>query len=389
MSRRVSLFAPLLLAVSGLAAAQGIHSPYILSVTENTAGTQITINGNEFGVRTPKVTLDGTALTVVSSTNASVTAKLPTGIAAGAYLLTVENEDRHGDDEHRTAFFEAAIGAIGQTGPQGPQGPMGPMGLTGPQGATGPQGTPGATGAQGPQGTPGATGAQGPQGTPGATGAQGPQGATGAQGPQGVPGATGPQGATGATGATGPQGPTGPTGAPGATGAAGTNGVDGGLVFSANLLFENNPNTAVGYAVGVNPFQENTGPLTIIPETLLAVPSACTAGNFTVTVIGAAGTSTAAAFLGSTSDPTGNANEGGALSCVITANNGATVSCSSASTASLPAGTYVNFVVESFTHASDFSGARAFMRFICADPAASSAAVRAAGKSARKANLIP
>jgi Collagen triple helix repeat (20 copies)/IPT/TIG domain len=383
MSRRVSFFALLLLAVPGLVAAQGNHSPSILSVTENTAGTQITISGNNFGGRTPNVTLDGTALTVVSSTQTSITATLPSGIPAGAYLMTVENEDRRGDDDHRTAFFEAAIGAIGQTGPQGPQGPMGPMGLTGPQGAQGPQGTPGAPG------PPGAPGAQGPQGATGATGAQGPQGATGAQGPQGVPGATGPQGATGATGATGPQGPTGPTGATGATGPAGANGVDGGLVFTANSVFENNPNTAVGYAIGVNPFQENTGPLTIEPETLLAVPSACTAAHFTVTVLGAAGTSSATAFLGTTTDPTGNSNEGGALSCVITANNGAPVSCSSTSTSSLPAGSYVNFVVEDFTHASDFSGARAFLRFICENPAASSAAVRAAGKSARKANLIP
>lgn len=371
MSRRVSFFALMLLAVPVLAAAQGNHSPYILSVTENTAGTQITINGNEFGNKTPRVTLDGTALTVVSSTDTSITTKLPTGIAAGAYLLTVENEDRRWDDDHRTAFFEAAIGAIGQTGPQGPQGPMG---LPGPQGIQGPQGATGAQGAQGPQG---ATGAQGPQGATGATGAQG------AQGPQG------PQGATGATGATGPAGPTGPTGAAGATGPAGAAGVNGGLVLSANMLFENNPVTAVGYAVGVNPFLENTGPGTIIPETMLALPSACTAGNFTVTVLGAAGTSTAAAFLGATTDPTGNSNEGGYLSCNITANNGAPVSCKSTSTASLGAGYYVNFVVESFTHSSDFSGARAFMSFICEDPAASSAAVRAEINSAAKTDLIP
>lgn len=356
MFRRTLFFALLLVAVSGLAAAQGIHSPYILSVTGNTAGTQITINGNEFGARTPKVTLDGTALTVVSSTETSITAKLPTGIAAGAYLLTAENEDRRGDDDHRTAFFEAAIGAIGQTGPQGPQGPQGPVGMTGPQGVPGPQGATGAQGQQGPQG---------------------------------------------ATGATGPAGPTGPTGAPGATGPAGAAGVNGGLVFSANLLFESNPVTAVGYAVGVNPFQENTGPTTIIPETILALPSACTAGNFTVTVIGAAGTSTAAAFLGATTDPTGNSNEGGALTCTITANNGAPVSCNSPGTSSLTAGYYVNFVVESFTHSSDFSGARAFMSFICENPAASSAAVRAgsysessatvraAGNSDRKSELIP
>ena len=123
MFRHVSVFALPLLAISALSAAQGIHSPYILSVTENTAGTQITINGNQFGVNAPMVTLDGTALPVVSSTDTSATAQLPTGIAAGAYLLTVESNDRRGDADHRTAFFEAAIGAIGQTGPQGPQGP--------------------------------------------------------------------------------------------------------------------------------------------------------------------------------------------------------------------------------------------------------------------------
>jgi hypothetical protein len=120
MFRHVLVFALPLLAISGLCAAQGIHSPYILSVTENTGGTQITINGDKFGVKPPIVTLDGTALAVVSSTDTSITAQLPTGIAAGAYLLTVENKDRRGDDDHRTAFFEAAIGAIGQTGPQGP-----------------------------------------------------------------------------------------------------------------------------------------------------------------------------------------------------------------------------------------------------------------------------
>ena len=165
--------------------------------------------------------------------------------------------------------------------------------------------------------------------------------------------------------------------------------MNGGLVFSANLVFENNPVTAVGYAVGVNPFQENTGPSTIIPETMLAVPSACTVGQFTVTVLGAAGTSTAAAFLGATTDPTGNLNEGGALTCDITANNGAPVSCNSPSTYPLPAGSYVNFVVESFTHSSDFSGARAFMSFVCENPAASLPAGRAASKSLARTYLIP
>ena len=165
--------------------------------------------------------------------------------------------------------------------------------------------------------------------------------------------------------------------------------MNGGLVFSANLVFEDNPGVAVGYAVGVNSFLESTGPTTIIPQTMLAVPSACTAGQFTVTVLGATGTSTAAAYLGATTDPTGNSNEGGALSCDITANNGAPVSCSSPSSIGLPAGAYVNFVVESFTHPSDFSGARAFMSFICEDPATPSRAGRATSKSPTRTSLIP
>jgi hypothetical protein len=344
MFHRLVLFALALLAIPGLAAAQEGFFPYILNVTENAAGTQITINGNGFGKKTPKVTLGATELTVVSSSESSITAALPSGIAAGAYLVIVENKDWAWGPQ-QVAVFEAAIGAIGPVGPQGPQGPQG---IQGPQGPQGPQGVPG------------------------------PQGAMGATGPQG------PAGATGATGATGPAGPAGPTGPTGATGPAGATGAPGGLVFSANLLAPESPSVLVGPAVGVAPFEESTG-LSIIPVTMLALPSACTAGSFTATVLGAGGTSTATAYLGSTTDPTGNSNEFGELSCPLIANNGAKISCNSTATASLAAGSYVNFVVEGFTDGANFSNARFFLSFVCQDPAAASDAAQTARKTGRDA----
>jgi hypothetical protein len=319
MVRRIALFALLVLGFSGLAAAQGRFFPYILNVMENTAGTQITIHGNGFGERIPKVMLDGTALVVVSSTDTSITATLPAGIAAGAYLVTVENEEKH-DNPQQAAFFEAAIGAIG---PQGVQGPAG---------------------------------------------------------------------ATGATGATGPAGPSGPTGLTGPAGAAGAAGVNGGLVFSSNLVFPENPFIIAGPATGVGSFTENDGPTLIIPATVLAVPAACTAGNFSATILGAAGTSSATVYLGATADPTGNSNEAGVVSCTVTANNGAPISCNTTSTASLGAGTYVSFVIENFTNGPDFSNARGFVSFVCQDSAVSSDAVKAASKlglsGASRGNLL-
>jgi hypothetical protein len=57
-----------------------------------------------------------------------------------------------------------------------------------------PRGDAGATGSTGPTGATGVTGSQGPQGNTGATGAQGPQGIQGATGPTGATGSTGPAG---------------------------------------------------------------------------------------------------------------------------------------------------------------------------------------------------
>ena len=64
--------------------AEDPHFTLIDNVTENTAGTQITINGHGFGRHTPTITLGTDTLTVASSSDTSIVADLPAGIAAGA-----------------------------------------------------------------------------------------------------------------------------------------------------------------------------------------------------------------------------------------------------------------------------------------------------------------
>jgi hypothetical protein len=352
MVLRFSLALSLLLATSAAIAEEG-HHPAILNVLEDVAGTQITINGSDFGNRTPEVWLAGQMLIVTQSSDTAITATLPPGIAAGAYLLRVETG--HG---HESAFFAADLGQVGPIGPQGPVGPQGPMGPQGPLGLTGPQGPQGAVGPQGPIGLTGATGPAGPQGAKGDTGA------------------TGPQGATGATGAPGPAGPTGPTGAPGPAGADGRNGAPGGLVFAANMgMPSGGISQLAAVPTGAGSFSEYAGAITTA-ETVLPVAEACNAGNFTVTAIGATGTSTVTAYLAGTTDPTGNSNEGGIIGCTLTANNGARVSCTSSSVASLSVGMYVNFALINFSTASDWANARVYLSFVCQPPTPAQSAVK-------------
>jgi hypothetical protein len=204
--RTISLWLTVVLSVSvPMAAAQ--HRPEILSAIENTAETQITINGNNLGSGTPTVQLARTTLTVESSSDNSITAELPSGIAAGVYLLEVTP-----NHSPNPVQFVATIGQIGPVGPQGPSGQTGPIGPIGPQGATGLTGAVGPVGPVGSQGPIGPNGPQGPIGLTGAVGPQGPIGLTGAVGPQGPIGLTGAQGAVGVQGPTGPTGPQGPAG---------------------------------------------------------------------------------------------------------------------------------------------------------------------------------
>lgn len=130
-------------------------------------------------------------LDVTSATSdTTVVATLPEGIAPGTYRVWVQEWRRVNERDRRTgrlepdqswAIIDVTVGAVG---PQGPQGPQGLTGATGPAGPAGPMGPQGATGAMGPAGPTGPEGPQGPQGL------QGPEGPQGPQGPQGPAGGT-------------------------------------------------------------------------------------------------------------------------------------------------------------------------------------------------------
>jgi YVTN family beta-propeller protein len=135
----------------------------IYSTGVNTTTNRITINGANFSPSglAPTVVFATTTLALLSFTNHSAVAQLPSGFGAGSYSLKVTNS------VPQTATFSVTLGAVG---PAGPQGPAGAQGATGPQGAVGPIGPAGPEGPQGPQGP------QGQQGNPGPAGPQGPAG---------------------------------------------------------------------------------------------------------------------------------------------------------------------------------------------------------------------
>jgi len=330
MLRYARLLVCLALVIPAFAESDNGKLPVILNVTENVAGTQITINGTGFGPHTPTVHLASSQLTVAASSDTSITANLPTGLAPGAYLLEVGNSDKHHE-----AYFAADLGQVGPTGPQGPQGAIGPMG---PIGLTGPAGPQGATGAIGPQGLQGATGPAG------AIGPMGPIGATGAPGPQGV---------------TGPAGPTGPQGAQGPAG------VNGGQVWSGNVTIpSSNPGSLVGSPVG----QSMAAFSTLANDEIIsmALPQNCTVSNFNVAVLNAKGTSSAQVTLIFTNSGSIQGNGFGSLShCTVTSAGGVPVSCSDV--ASYPAATpmYLSIFLGNFTNGADFQNASVMTSFVC------------------------
>lgn len=134
--------APLLLMLLGLtAAAFAGSSPSILSAVANFQTNQLTITGSNFGSATPKVTLDGTALQIISHSTTSVVATLPSGTNPGAYLLTLANAN-----DGLKVPFDVTLGTAGPQGPQGIPGPQGVQGSQGPEGVQGPQGPQGPAG---------------------------------------------------------------------------------------------------------------------------------------------------------------------------------------------------------------------------------------------------
>jgi hypothetical protein len=287
MLKRFGLFIFLLLASAIVAQGAETLAPLIVDVTVNTAQTQITINGEGFGTKTPKVLLGTTALTVVDSTNTSIQATLPGGLTAGAYLVTVQNESTH-----LLTLFTAAIGQIGPAGPTGPAGPIGPQGNVGPAG---------------------------------------------------------------------PVGPTGDIGPTGATGAAGGQIWSASFRLPADIASFANQVVAVPSGASIPPSDGN------FPTYVLPLPQTCTASNFSVTVFGATGTSQASFILTATKASTVATEvlDTTSLSCTVTANSGAPVSCTSAASQKLTAPIFLADVAFNFTSAADFDNATATVSFVC------------------------
>src|SRR3984885_15586401 len=119
--------------------------PVVNSVTVSYSSNEVTVNGSGFlpTNAAPSVLLNNTSLALVSATDATIVAYLPSGVTAGTFNLTVTNS------ENKKFRFEVTYGA---TGPQGPAGANGAPGVPGAQGPAGPSGPAGPTGAQGPRG---------------------------------------------------------------------------------------------------------------------------------------------------------------------------------------------------------------------------------------------
>jgi len=118
------------------------HAATIDNATANYTTNQLTITGSGFATTAPAVKINGASVTVVSHNTTKIVVDLPSGLAAGSYLLSVTQGTT-------TTSFDLTLGAVGPQGPQGPAGPAGPAGAEGPSGPTGPQGP------QGPQGPAG------------------------------------------------------------------------------------------------------------------------------------------------------------------------------------------------------------------------------------------
>jgi hypothetical protein len=101
--------------------------PVIYSTGIDSATNQITISGNAFSPAgaAPTVILDNSQLTLVSFTDQSIMANLPSNLSAGSYRLSVTNSSS------QTVTLTVTIGAVGPPGPAGPPGPTGPPGPPG------------------------------------------------------------------------------------------------------------------------------------------------------------------------------------------------------------------------------------------------------------------
>src|ERR1700733_2537054 len=110
--------------------------PVVNSVTVSYSSNEVTVNGSGFlpTNAAPAVLFNNTSLALVSATDATIVAYLPSGVTAGTFNLTVTNS------ENKKFRFEVIYGATGPQGPAGANGAQGPPGPRGPAGPTGAKG---------------------------------------------------------------------------------------------------------------------------------------------------------------------------------------------------------------------------------------------------------
>ncbi len=153
----------------------------------------------------------------------------------------------------------------------------------------------------------------------------GPRGPAGSPGPVGGTGATGAQGPAGARGPIGVQGPAGPAGAQGPTG------LNGGNVLLANATLPATIGTSLGF---IFPLVGASTPQSA-GAALVPLPNACNSAVFTATVLNAQGTSTANFYFLFGNDSAEQNDSIVPLTCTVTANHGAAVSCTGSPTYTL------------------------------------------------------
>lgn len=111
-------------------------------------GTDLFINGSDFGVASePVVRLGTLSLVVTTYSPSTIVATVPSSVAPGSYSLSVESLSA-ADAVPAVSTLDVTLGAVG---PAGPEGPRGATGLTGPPGPIGPMGPQGPAGPPGPQ----------------------------------------------------------------------------------------------------------------------------------------------------------------------------------------------------------------------------------------------
>ncbi|HEY6229870.1 MAG TPA: IPT/TIG domain-containing protein, partial [Pyrinomonadaceae bacterium] len=97
--------------------------PVIVKAQANSTLSELTIDGTNFGTKTPIVTFNGAGVTVLSHTPTKVVVALPSGIQPGTYLLRISTKSK--DKDKDSDNFNVTIGSVGPAGPAGPAGPPG------------------------------------------------------------------------------------------------------------------------------------------------------------------------------------------------------------------------------------------------------------------------